>query len=378
MTKVPFLDIVAQFNSVQEDIEQNVLEVLRSGGYILGGKVKEFEEKIADYCEAKYGIACASGTDALLLSLMAYDIGPGDEVITTPFTFFATAGVVARLGATIVFADVEEKTFNLDPKSVEERITAKTKAIIPVHLFGHAVDMGAFMDMAKTNNIAVIEDACQAIGTTFKGKKVGSLGHTGCFSFYPTKNLGGAGDGGIVTTNDDALEKKIRKLRVHGAFPKYFHAMVGLNSRLDALQAAILLAKLPHLDKWNEQRRKNACRYNELLQGLPVTLPHEEPYAHHIYHQFAIRVENRDEINKRLNGKEVGSGIYYPLALHLQECFGELGYREGDLPVTEAVCKDIVSLPIFAEMTEEQVSFAAKALRESINEVHGSAAEAGA
>jgi len=376
--KVPFLDLTAQYNRVGEEIEKEVLEVLRSGQYVLGARVKKLEEDIANYCETKHAIACASGTDALLLSLMAYDIGPGDEVITTPFTFFATAGVIARLGATIVYADVEEKTFNLDPEKVAEQITPRTKAIIPVHLFGHSVDMDAYMDLAKKHDLAVIEDACQAIGTTYNGRKIGSIGHTGCFSFFPTKNLGGAGDGGIVTTNDDALEEKIRRLRVHGAKVKYYHDMVGLNSRLDALQAAILLVKLPYIDQWNKERRQNAARYTELLQGLPLTFPHEEPYAYHIYHQYALRVDKRDEINKRLNEKGIGSGVYYPKSLHVQECFAALGYKEGDLPVTDMLCKDIFSLPIFPEMTEEQIACAANALRESIGEILGSEAAAGA
>jgi len=340
--KVPLLDLKAQFATIREEVMRAVEAVFESQYFILGPEVAAFEEEIARYVGAHHAIGCASGTDALLLSLMALGVGPGDEVITTPFTFFATAGSIARLGARPVFVDIEEDTFNIDPEKIPPAITRKTKAIIPVHLFGQCADMDRINEAA--GDIAVIEDAAQALSAEYKGKNAGALATMACFSFFPSKNLGGAGDGGMITTDDDELAEKLRMLRVHGAHQKYYHDLVGINSRLDALQAAVLRVKLPHLDAWSDGRARNAARYDELLADANVVTPTARDFARHVYNQYTIRVARRDELITHLKERGIGCAIYYPVPLHLQKCFADLGYKEGDLPVSEKAAREVLSI----------------------------------
>ena len=352
--KVPFLDLKKQLEPIEKEIISKVEEVIRSGKFIMGDEVKFFEEEISEYLGVKHAIACASGTDALLLSLMSAGVGFGDEVITTPFTFFATAGAISRLGAKPVFVDIDEKTFNIDVSKIEEKITSRTKAIIPVHIFGQSCEMDELMAIAERNKLFIIEDSCQAIGSEYKGKKVGTIGNTGCFSFFPTKNLGGYGDGGIVVTNDDDLASYLRKARLHGSSKKYHHDFVGINSRLDALQAAVLRIKLKYLDEWNSGRIKVASEYSSALKDLFV-VPFVASDVKHIFHQYALLSDNRDEVLAKLKENNVAAGVYYPVPLHLQECFKELGYVKGDFPVCEKVCSEIFSLPIYPEVDYERV-----------------------
>ncbi|MDP8248356.1 MAG: DegT/DnrJ/EryC1/StrS family aminotransferase [Candidatus Tritonobacter lacicola] len=349
------LDLLAQYRSLADEINTAVLGVLSSGKYIMGDKVSGLEKEIAEYIGASRAVGCASGTDALLLSLMAAGVGPGDEVITTTYTFFATAGVISRLGATPVFVDIRPLTYNIDPALMEERITGKTKAIIPVHLYGQVADMDPIMESASKHGIAVIEDACQSIGAKYKGRNACTIGHMGCLSFFPSKNLGCAGDGGMITTDDGSLADKLAILRVHGSKPKYFHKVVGINSRLDALQAAILSVKLKHLDRWIGMRRENAARYKELLAGTPVVLPHEREDCKHVFNQFVIKVDKRDELKEHLTGKGIGTALYYPLPLHLQECYAYLGYKEGDLPNSEEAAGYTLALPMYPELPEKDI-----------------------
>jgi dTDP-4-amino-4,6-dideoxygalactose transaminase len=363
--KVPLLDLKAQYLTIKEEIRSAIDEVLESQIFILGPKVEELEKSVAAYSQTKYGIGVSSGTDALLISLMAIDIQPGDEIITTPFTFFATAGVVARLKARPVFVDIDPVTFNIDPANIEKAITKKTKAIIPIHLFGQCADMDPIMAVAKTHGLSVIEDAAQSIGAEYKGRRAGSIGHLGIFSFFPSKNLGGFGDGGMVVTNDEKLFDKIKILRVHGSRPKYHHKIVGGNFRLDSLQAAILSVKLKYLDDWSHGRQKNADEYDQKFKtsGLiekGLTVPPRAIYKnggdknYHIYNQYTIRTKKRDELQAHLKNNAIGSEIYYPLPLHLQECFKELRYRRGDLPVSEEAAGSVLSIPIYPELTVEQ------------------------
>ena len=360
--KVPLLDLKAQFATIREEVMRAVEAVFESQYFILGPEVAAFEEEVARYVGARHAIGCASGTDALLLSLMALGVGPGDEVITTPFTFFATAGSIARLGARPVFVDIEEDTFNIDPDKIAPAITDKTKAIIPVHLFGQCADMDKIARAA--GDIPIIEDAAQALSAEYKGKKAGVLGTMACFSFFPSKNLGGAGDGGMITTNDDDLAAKLRMLRVHGAHEKYYHDVVGINSRLDALQAAVLRVKLPHLDSWSDGRARNAARYGELLAGANVVCPVARDFARHVYNQYTIRVARRDELMARLKEREIGCAIYYPVPLHLQKCFAHLGYKEGDLPVAEKASREVLSIPVYPELSDEMLGYVAETIRE--------------
>lgn len=357
---VPFIDLVAQYQTIKPQVQEAVDSVLESQTFVLGEQVEILEQKIADYCDSRFAIGCASGTDALILSLMALDIGPGDEVITTPFTFFATASSIYRTGARPVFVDIDPRTYNLDPEQVERAITERTKAIMPVHLFGQCADMEPIWRMAVRSGISVIEDACQAIGAEYRGRRAGVLGTVGCFSFFPTKNLGGAGDGGIITTDDPELAKRLKRLRVHGDVGQYQHVEVGLNSRLDTLQAAILSVKMDHIDAWSDGRARNAARYCNLLEshGLleQLDLPLADPDHRHVYNQFTIRVRNghRDELLKRLREQQIGCAIYYPIPLHQQQCFRSLGYSEGDFPVAEQAAREVLALPIFTELTERQ------------------------
>jgi len=416
---VPILDLTRQYETIKPEIDAAVARVLASGRFILGPEVKAFEEEVAAYCGVKHAIGVASGTDALLLSLRALGIGPGDKVILPSFTFFATAGVVHNVGATPVFADIDPKTFNLDPADVRRSLVSSqanpmnptnstnsmnqetdVKAIIPVHLYGQMVDMDEIMAIAREYSLYVVEDAAQAIGAEYRttsepvassqlrvGRtgastsqsafpqatdhkpqpyKAGSLGNLGCFSFFPTKNLGAYGDGGMIVTNDDALAERVRILHVHGSKPKYYHHMVGVNSRLDALQAAILRVKLPHLDEWTAARQRVAARYDELLHDVPrIETPYQTADRSHIFHQYTIRVAGgkRDQLRDYLKEKGIGTFIYYPLALHLQECFQELGYSDGDLPRSELASQEVLSLPVFPEVTEREQDYVVKQIR---------------
>jgi len=358
--QVPLLDLKAQYATLRDEMRPVIDEVMESQYFINGPAVRQLEEAIAAAGDVKAAVGVSSGTDALIVSLMSLDIGAGDEVITTPFTFFATAGSIWRVGAKPVFVDIEPDTFNIDATKIEAAITGRTKAIMPVHLFGQMADMDAIMAVADKHGLAVIEDAAQAIGSTYKGRKAGSIGTTGCFSFFPSKNLGGLGDGGMVVTQDEDLGAKMLECRNHGATQKYFHNWVGGNFRLDTLQAAGLLVKLPHLESWSAGRRANAARYNELLAGVAeVTTPTVRADRVSIYNQYSIRVPRRDELQQHLKDAGVGTAIYYPLSLHEQKCFESLGYARGDFPASEAAAAECLALPIYSDLTDEQITYVA-------------------
>ena len=375
---VPFIDLIAQHQTISAEVAAAVGQVFAEQKFVLGDEVAEFEFEVAEYCDAREAIGCASGTDALLLSLNVLDIGPGDEVITTPFTFFATAGAIHRAGARPVFVDIDPETFNLDPAQVEAAITPRTRAIIPVHLFGQCADMEPLWRLAVRHNLATIEDACQAIGAEYRGRRAGVLGTLACFSFFPTKNLGGAGDGGLITTDDVELARRLRRLRVHGDVGGYTHLEVGMNSRLDALQAAILRVKLRRLELWTEARRANAGRYREMFadRGLQdaYELPAERPECRHVYNQFTVRVRNgrRDQVLASLREQQIGAAIYYPLPLHMQECFRYLGYSAGDFPQSEAASREVLALPVFPEMMPVQQERVVDALARALEPTGGS------
>ncbi|MBI5200683.1 MAG: DegT/DnrJ/EryC1/StrS family aminotransferase [Elusimicrobia bacterium] len=363
-TKVPLLDLKAHHKDIREELVAAVTRVLDSGAYILSDEVTKLEQGVAAYCGARFAIGVSSGTDALLAALMALDLKPGDEVVTTAFSFFATAGTIARTGAKPVFVDIEPASFNISPKAIEKAITPKTKCIVPVHLYGQSADMDPILAIAKARGVAVVEDAAQAIGARYLGgKQAGTMGQLGCLSFFPTKNLGAAGDAGMVLTNDPALAEKVRMIRVHGSQPKYYHKLVGGNFRIDSLQAAILNVKLPRLDRWTEARRANAARYASLFEkkglGSKVSLP-KAVWAgkgltfDHIYHQFVLRVADRDALREHLTKAGIASEVYYPLPLHLQECFKGLGYKPGSLPESERAAKETIALPIYPELTGDQ------------------------
>lgn len=358
---VPLLDLKAQYRVIKAEVLSAMEAVCDEQGFVLGPRVTAFEEATAQYIGSRYAISCASGSDALLLSLMAMGVKAGDEVITVPFTFFATAGAISRLGAKPVFVDIQPDTFNIDPKLIEQAITPRTKAIMPVHLFGQCADMAAINEIAKRKRLYVIEDACQAIGAGQQGKRAGVLGDTGCFSFFPTKNLGGFGDGGLITTNDKALADSMAMLRVHGSQVRYLHEAVGINSRLDALQAAVLQVKLKYLDQWTEGRRRNAERYQQLFVQANlldrVALPQTAAGNFHVYNQYTVRVRKRDELRSYLKDKGVGSEVYYPLPMHLQNCYRELGYQKGAFPVSERAAEEVLSLPIYGELEESQIVY---------------------
>ncbi|MCF6156757.1 MAG: DegT/DnrJ/EryC1/StrS family aminotransferase [Candidatus Brocadia sp.] len=355
--KVSSLDLKRQYESIREEINKAVLEVIASQSFVLGPFVESFENSIAKICSVKHAIGVSSGTDAILLALMACGIKNGDEVITTPFTFFATAGSIARLGAVPVFVDIDPATYNIDVSKIVPAVNKKTRAILPVHLYGQCADMDAILEIAHDNGLRVIEDAAQAIGAVYKGKNAGSLGDVGCFSFYPTKNLGGYGDGGLVTTNDDGLAEFVKILRVHGSKPKYYHSHIGINGRLDAIQAAILSVKLKYLDSWSEKRRKIAAYYHEHLKGLSIRLPQIEPRNIHIFHQYVIATSSRDALMKYLESKGIDTAIYYPIPLHLQKCFEYLGYKSGALPESERASHETLALPIFPEITQKEQDY---------------------
>ena len=373
---VPLLDLKPQYRTLKAELDAAVLNVAESQMFILGPAVRELENKVAAYCGAKYGIGVSSGTDALLVALMALDIGPGDEVLTSPYTFFATGGAIARTGARPVYLDIDPVTYNLEPFRLREfletlcevrdgqlvnRVTGgRVKAIMPVHLYGQAADMDPIIELAARFGLKVIEDAAQAIGTEYKGgRRVGGIGDIGCFSFFPTKNLGAFGDGGLCTTNDEALATKLKQLRVHGMEPKYYHAMIGGNFRLDELQAAVLLVKLPHLDDWHAGRQRNAAYYDRAFEaaglGDEVFTPVAVPGQRHIYNQYVVRVPERDRLRAYLAECGVGSEVYYPVPLHMQECFGYLGYKPEDCPESARAAAETLALPIFPELTEQQL-----------------------
>lgn len=356
--KVKLLDLVPQYESIRGEIHEAIERVMAGQQFILGDAVREFEEETARYCGTRFAVGVASGSDAILLSLMAYDVCGGDEVVTTPYTFFSTVSAITRLGAKPVFVDIDPATYNIDPDGVRRAFTSRTKAVIPVHLFGQAADMDPICAAAAERGVAVIEDACQSIGALYRGRRVGSIGATGCFSFFPSKNLGGFGDGGMVTTNDEGIMRRLSSLRMHGSSERYYHAEVGLNSRLDAIQAAVLRVKLAHLDRWNEGRRGNAARYGERLSRLDgVTVPAEAEYGASVYNQYVIRAERRDELMGFLRREGVGCEVYYPLPLHRQECFAFLGGSEGDFPESERAARETLALPVYPELEEEQVGY---------------------
>jgi dTDP-4-amino-4,6-dideoxygalactose transaminase len=369
---VPLLDLKAQYASIRDEIREALDRVIESQHFILGPEVEALENEIASYSQCEFGIGVSSGTDALLVALMAIGLKPGDEVITTPYSFFATAGAIARLGGKPVFVDIDPSTYNIDPVAIEAAITDQTRAIMPVHLFGQMADMDPIMDIARQKRLYVIEDAAQAIGAEYKGRRAGSIGHFGCFSFFPSKNLGGFGDGGMVTTNDSALADQIKLLRNHGYQPKYYNKVVGGNFRLDALQAAVLRVKLRHLDDWTAARRRNAATYRHLFTaaGLAATnsstldlekshliaLPIEANESRHIYNQFVIRCARRNELTANLKARQIGTEIYYPVPLHLQECFASLSYRRGQFPLSESAASESLALPIYPELPERSLA----------------------
>lgn len=388
--KVPLLDLKPQYQSLKKELDEAILKVAESQYFILGPEVKKMEEACAEYLGVKHAIGVSSGTDALLLALMALDIQPGDEVIVPTYSFFATAGVVSRLNAIPVLTECDPVTFNIDVEDIKRKITSKTKAIIPVHLYGQSADMGEIMKVATEHNLFVVEDAAQAIGTQYKdGKCVGTIGHIGCYSFFPSKNLGCFGDGGLITTNDDELAKILTIKRVHGGEPKYYHKVIGGNFRLDAIQAVVVSVKLPHLNAWSEKRRENASLYTELFlaAGLAdqtgrtkfdinnkVLLPKavyenlsSTVYNYHIYNQYIIRVEERDALREYLTKNDIATEIYYPVPFHLQECFADLGNKKGDFPVSEFCADTSIALPIYPELSDEQIKYVVDKISEFIN-----------
>lgn len=391
---IPLVDLKAQYNLVEEKAGKAVMEVLSTANYIMGKDVIEFEKEFAEYIGVKHAISVGNGTDALVLALMAAGIGKGDEVITTPFTFFSTAESISLVGATPVFVDVEKKTYNIDPLKIEEKITEKTKAIMPVHIFGQAAKMDEIMVIAEKYNLKVIEDAAQAVGAEYKGEKVGSIGDVGCFSFFPTKNLGCAGDGGIITTSDDNIAIIARALRTHGSGEngqkaynllnkisediktseghddtvynplKYYNYLIGFNTRLDTIQAAILRVKLSNIDDWNKKRRINARQYDEQLKDTALTLPVSIPESKSVYNMYVVQTENREEIINKLKEKGISTGVYYPVPIHLQKAYENLGYKEGDLPVAEYLSHRTFAIPVFPELSMEQKEYIIKMIKE--------------
>jgi len=366
--QIPLLDLKAQHKAIREEVLAALVRVVDSQKFILGQVVKTFEADIAAYCGTEFAVGCASGSDALILALMALDVGPGDEVLTSPYTFFATAGAISRVGATPVFADIEEDTFNVDARQLADVLEShpKVRAIIPVHLFGGCADMDPIVKLAAERGISIIEDAAQAIGAEHRGRRAGSIGRIGAFSFFPSKNLGGYGDGGIVTTHDESLARRLEALRVHGRTAKYFHEWIGVNSRLDALQAAVLSVKLRYLDQWTAGRQRNAERYRAQFAKHSTALIPPQPrdyQTRHVYNQFVIRCAHRDELQAHLKERGIGSEIYYPIPLHLQPCYAHLGYRKGDFPVSERLAEESLALPIHSELSVDDIDYIVDAIR---------------
>jgi dTDP-4-amino-4,6-dideoxygalactose transaminase len=357
---VPLLDLGPIHRPIEGELREAVLGVLDSNRFIGGPELEGFEREIAAYCGSGYAVGVSSGTDAIIASLMAFDVGFGDQVIVPSFTFFATAGCVQRLGAQVIFCDIEPRSFNLDPAMLDRLITPRTKAIIPVHLFGLCADMDPIMEICSRHGLKAVEDAAQAIGATYHGKMAGAIGHTGCFSFFPSKNLGGIGDGGLIVTDDMDLAEKVRKLRDHGAQHRYYHSLVGGNFRLDAIQAAALRVKLSYLEEWHQQRRDNAAAYIDAFSDLEgrglIRLPAEVSGRRHVFNQFVIRIGRRDDLQEYLKTRLIDSAIYYPVPLHLQDCFAELGYKQGSLPESEKAAREVLALPIFPGLTVAQRS----------------------
>ena len=370
---IPLLDLKAQYATIKDEVSAAIQEVLETQHFILGPKVEQCEKAIAAYSQCGFGVGVSSGSDALLACLMAENIGPGDEVITTPYTFFATVGAISRLGATPVFVDIDPATYNIDVNQIASKVTTKTRVIIPVHLFGQMADMDPIVAIAEKHGLVVIEDAAQAIGAEYKGRRAGSIGHYGCFSFFPSKNLGAIGDGGMIVTNDAQRAEKLKVLRGHGAKPKYYHRVVGGNFRLDAIHAAVVAAKLPHLDSWTEGRQRNAKRYDRLFRevGLPVGLP-AVTTNRHIFNQFVIRSTSRDQLQAFLKSKGVGSEVYYPVPMHIQDCFAYLGVKAGAFPESEKAAKESLAIPVYPELNDEQAEYVV----EKIAEFAGAAASA--
>jgi dTDP-4-amino-4,6-dideoxygalactose transaminase len=366
-TKVPFLDLNAQHAPLRAEIDRAIGEVIDRSAFAGGPFVAQFEQEFAAYCDCRHAIGVGNGTDALWLSLLALGVGPGDEVITVPGTFMATAEAITYCGAKPVFVDIDERTYTMDPAGLADALTPRTKAIIPVHLFGQIADMDPILEFARRHGLFVVEDACQAHGAEYKGRKAGSMGAAGCFSFYPGKNLGALGEGGGVVTNDDGLLEKIRILRDHGQIRKYHHTMVGWNGRMDGIQGAVLSVKLRHLEKGNDLRRAHAAQYDEALRGVEgIILPYKAPYSRHVYHIYAIRVQDRDELMKTLTDQGIGCGIHYPIPVHLQEAYRSLGYGTGAFPIAERCALEFVSLPMFPELTPDQISIVADAVKQAV------------
>lgn len=381
---VPLLDLTAQYASIKQNIADAVQEVFETQRFILGPKVEACEQAVAGYSQCRQAVGVSSGSDALIISLMAAGVSHGDEVITTPYTFFATAGAIARLGARPVFVDIDPVTYNIDVKAIETVVTPKTRAVIPVHLYGQVADMDPIVAMAKQHDLVVIEDAAQAIGAEDKQRRAGSMGDAGCFSFFPSKNLGAAGDGGMVVTNREDMAERVVRLRNHGAQPKYYHELIGGNFRLDALQAAVVLTKLPHLDSWSEARQNNAQRYDRLFRASGLAVSDTSRLAEggsgadaevitpavvqnrHIFNQYVIRVEKRDKLRAFLSERDVGNEVYYPVPLHLQECFSYLGYRKGDFPQSEQAAEQTLALPVYPELNDAQATYVVESVCEFI------------
>ncbi|MBC7237679.1 MAG: DegT/DnrJ/EryC1/StrS family aminotransferase [Chloroflexi bacterium] len=359
---VPLVDLKAQYHAIKADVDAAVARIFENGSFILGAEVRDFEQAFAHYCHTGYAVGVSSGTAALQLSLMACDIGPGDEVITTPFTFIATAAAISHVGARPVFVDIDPRTYNIDPAKIKAAITPRTRAILPVHLYGQPADMDPILELARRHGLRVIEDACQAVGATYHGRKAGSMGDLGCFSFYPSKNLGGAGDGGMVVTNDKELAERVRILRDHGRTDHYGHQRIGFTHRLDALQAAVLGAKLRYLDTWNEMRRAHAATYNELLASCDLVTPFEAEGCRSVYHLYVVRVSRRDELLAALHESGIGAGVHYPCPVHLQPAYAELGLSRGSHPIAETCADTVLSLPMYPEMTREHIDQVVEAL----------------
>ncbi|MEE9604713.1 MAG: DegT/DnrJ/EryC1/StrS family aminotransferase [Candidatus Scalindua sp.] len=356
-TRVPLVDLKRQYHSIKEEIDSAIQDVLENQAFILGPQVKEFEKLFASYCNTKHAIGVSSGTDALLLALKSLGIGNGDEVITSPFTFFATVGSICNTGATPVFADIDPESYNIRPDLIEKHINKNTKAIIPVHLYGQCADMDPILEIAKKHNIKVIEDAAQSIGAEYKDRKSGSMGDLGCFSFFPSKNLGGFGDGGMVTCNSDELAEKINMLRIHGGRPKNYYSIIGINGRLDTIQASILIKKLRHIDLWNEDRRQKASYYTKQIEGSDLIPPKTINFNKHVFHLYVIRLKERDRLAEHLKANNIGCAVHYPIPQHLQKCLEHLGYKEGDMPEAERAAKEILAIPIFPEITKEEQDY---------------------
>ena len=363
---VPFVDLKAQYRTIAEEVSEGIGRVLENTDFILGRDVKLFEQEFADYCGVKFGVGVDNGTSALELALRAYDVGDGDEVITVANTFIATASAIAFTGARPVLVDIDPHTYNIDVGAIEQAITGRTKAIMPVHLYGQPADMDPIMELAKARGLIVIEDACQAHGALYKGRRAGSIGDAACFSFYPAKNLGGYGDGGMLVTNNEDIANKVRMLRNYGQKEKYHHLFIAYNRRLDTLQAAVLRVKLKWLDEWNQARRRNAQLYNELLANTDVVTPVEASYAEHVYHLYVVRIQDRDGLQEYLQSKGISTGIHYPIPIHLQEAYRYLGYQRGDFPITEENAEQMLSLPMYSELTEEQIQYVVEAIHDFV------------